>query len=230
MRVTPSVYLRRVFSKYGLDAEVIPNIIDLSRFGPGPIHRPGARPHLIVTRNLEPIYDIPTALRAFARIRKSYPSAQLTVAGSGTELPALQRLAADLGVAEAVVFPGRIDNARIFTLYSNADCMLNPSTVDNMPISILEAMASGVPIVSTRAGGIPDLVDDGVTALLVPIGDHAAMAAATLRVLDDPQRANAMRDAGYAAVGHYSWPKIMPQWQSAYRRAHRACASPQSTE
>jgi glycosyltransferase involved in cell wall biosynthesis len=107
MRVTPSVYLRRVFSKYGLDAEVIPNIIDLSRFGPGPIHRPGARPHLIVTRNLEPIYDIPTALRAFARIRQNYPSAQLTVAGSGAELAALERLASELGVAEAVYFSGR---------------------------------------------------------------------------------------------------------------------------
>lgn len=230
LRVTPSAYLQRVFAKHGLDAEVIPNIVDLSRFSPAPA-RDAARdanipPHLIVTRNLEPIYDIPTALRAFALVRKRYPPARLTVAGGGPERAALERLSADLGIADAVAFPGRIDNSKIASLYADADCMLNPSTVDNMPISILEALACGVPVVSTRAGGIPDLVEDGVTALLVPIGDPAAMAAAALRVLGDPDCADALREAGWVEARRYAWPRVRLQWQSAYERARRpACAT-----
>ena len=225
LRVTPSAFLLRVFARHGLDAEVIPNIIDLSRFSTplNPARRDA--PHLIVTRNLEPIYDIPTALRAFAQVRLRYPAARLTVAGSGPQRAALLQLAAELGLAEAVHFSGRIDNARIGALYASADCLLNPTTADNMPISILEALASGVPVVSTNAGGIPDLVQHGVTALLVPVGDHAAMAHEALRVLDDAAVASALRRAGLAEVQRFAWPHVKRQWQSAYQRASHARGS-----
>lgn len=221
LRVTPSAYLLRVFRRHGLEAEVIPNIVDLSRFAPAPRRGFGDAPHLIVTRNLEPIYDIPTALRAFARVREALPGARLTVAGSGPELAALQALAAALGLADAVHFSGRIDNAQIPALYAAADLVLNPSTVDNMPISILEAFASGVPVVSTDAGGIPDLVTTGIDGLLVPVGDDAAMAAAALRVLRDGAMAERLRQAGLAAAQQYAWPRVRAQWLDAYRRAAR---------
>ena len=90
MRVTPSVFLQRVFARHGLSAEVIPNIIDLSRFKPKLPRSFGDSPHIVVTRNLEPIYDIPTAIRAFAVIKKSFAGAKMTVAGSGPELAKLQ--------------------------------------------------------------------------------------------------------------------------------------------
>lgn len=217
-RVTPSAFLQRVFAQYRLDAEIVPNIIDLSRFAPVPPRAFGSAPHLIVTRNLEPIYDIPTALRAFAQLRREMPGARLTVAGSGPELQRLQLLANELGIAEATVFAGRIDNADIAQLYTSADCMLNPSTVDNMPISILEALASGVPVVSTDAGGIPDMVENGVTARLVPIGDASRMAEEALRVLRDPARAAAMRSAGIDAVRRFAWASVREQWLDLYRR------------
>ncbi len=225
LRVTPSAFLLRVFAEHGLDAEVIPNIIDLSRFAVAA--HPGRRdaPHLIVTRNLEPIYDIPTALRAFAQVQLRYPAARLTVAGSGPQRAALLQLAAELGLGEAVHFSGRIDNAQIGALYASADCLLNPTTADNMPISILEALASGVPVVSTNAGGIPDLVQHGVTALLVPVGNHAAMAHEALRVLDDAAVASALRRAGLAEVQRFAWPHVKRQWQSAYQRASHARGS-----
>ena len=222
--VTPSAFLVRVFARHGLKADVIPNIIDLSRFAPRPWHAAGAEPHLIVTRNLEAIYDIPTALRAFARVLAQRPGARLTVAGSGPELATLQGLAAELGVARAVSFAGRIDNADIAALYAGADIVLNPSTADNMPISILEALASGVPVVSTDAGGIPDLVADGRTALLVPVRDPAAMAQAALSLLDDAALARRIRDAGLNEVARYAWPRVRELWLAAYRRAARAGA------
>lgn len=216
--ITPSDYLRRVFEKHGLAAEVIPNIIDLSRFGPSDKRSIGAGPHLIVTRHLEPIYDISTALRAFEKIRQRFPTAKLTVAGAGPERAALAQLVIRLGIENAVSFPGQIDNANIMELYSSADCFLNSSTVDNMPISILEALASGVPVVSTNAGGIPDLVKHGQTALLVPVGDHEAMANEVLRVLEDGATANQLRAAGLAEVKRYAWSCVKPMWYEAYQR------------
>jgi len=217
-RVTPSGFLQRVFARYGLEAAIVPNIIDLSRFSPAPVRDFGNAPHLIVTRNLEPIYDIPTAVRAFARIRQVLPGARLTVAGTGPELGRLQALTRELGIEAAVHFAGRIDNADIPALYASADCMLNPSTVDNMPISILEAFASGVPVISTDAGGIPDMVEDGVSASLVPIGDAERMAAEALRVLAEPACAASMRAAGIEAAVRYAWPTVRDQWLDLYRR------------
>ena len=222
LRVTPSEFLRRVFSAYGLTAVVIPNIIDLSRFAPNAPRSFGDAPQLVVTRNLEPIYDIPTAIRAFAAILPAFPGAHLTVAGSGPDLSRLRVLVSELGLNAQVAFSGRIDNAAIPALYAQADCLLNASTVDNMPISILEAFASGVPVVSTSAGGIPDLVEHGVSGLLVPIGDHQAMARELLRVLQDASLAASLRQAGLRQAQKYAWPEVRGQWLAAYRRVGAA--------
>lgn len=219
LRVTPSVFLQRVFASHRLSAEVIPNIIDLSRFTPAPLRSFGDSPHLIITRNLEPIYDIATAIRAFVPVRKAFAGARLTIAGSGQELANLQALVASLHLGDCVQFTGRIDNACIAALYASADCMLNPSTVDNMPISILEAFASGVPVVSTCAGGIPDVVRHGVSGLLVPIGDDAAMAREVLRILQNREIALGLRQAGVADVEKYAWPHVRAKWLDAYARS-----------
>ncbi len=221
-RVTPSGFLRRVFERYGLDATIVPNIVDLSRFRH--VERPdfGNAPHLVVTRNLEPIYDIATSIRAFALVRQAFAGARLTVAGSGPELVRLRGLTAELGLEDCVDFCGRVDNAAIPALYASADCMLNPSTVDNMPISILESFASGVPVVSTNAGGIPDLVEDGVSGLLVPVGDAAAMAQAALHVLSEPLLAARLREAGLTAAEAYAWPTVRDQWLRVYRSVARS--------
>lgn len=219
MRVTPSVFLQRVFARHGLSAEVIPNIIDLSRFKPKLPRSFGDSPHIVVTRNLEPIYDIPTAIRAFAAIKKSFAGAKMTVAGSGPELAKLQSLVLKLQLKDAVRFTGRIDNASIPALYASADCMVNSSTVDNMPISILEAFASGVPVVSTCAGGIPDMVEHGVSGLLVPIGDDEAMAREVLRILQHPKLASGLRQAGLTDAEKYAWPQVRAKWLDAYIRS-----------
>lgn len=216
MLVTPSAFLQRVFRQHGLVAQIIPNVVDLARFQPRPWQPPGAAPNLVVARNLEKIYDIPTALRAFALLRGRWPLARLTVAGSGPEREALQALAAELGVADAVEFVGRIENADMPRLYTSADLMINPTTADNMPISILEALASGVTVVSTNVGGIPDLVRHGETALLVPPGDAAAMAAAAEQVLGDACLARRLREQGLADVAQYAWPQVRERWRRVY--------------
>jgi glycosyltransferase involved in cell wall biosynthesis len=215
--VVPSGFLQDVFGQFEIAAEIVPNIVDLSRFHPGP---PRAASHnIIVTRNLEDIYDIPTALRAFAVIRSAYPDATLTVAGSGPRLDALQQLAQTLGVADGVRFTGRIDNEHITELYRNADLMLNPSTADNMPISLLEAMASAVPIVTTNVGGIPYLVTDARNALLVAPGDPSAMAAAAIRVFAEEGLARRLVEAGAESAAGYTWAQVRPRLFGVYARA-----------
>jgi glycosyltransferase involved in cell wall biosynthesis len=215
--VVPSGFLQDIFGQFGIAAEIVPNIVDLSRFHPGP---PRAASHnIIVTRNLEDIYDIPTALRAFAAIRRAYPDATLTVAGSGPRLDALQQLAQALGVADSVRFTGRIDNEHITELYRNADLMLNPSTADNMPISLLEAMASAVPIVTTNVGGIPHLVTDARNALLVAPRDPAAMAAAAMRVFAEEGLARRLVEAGADSAAGYTWAQVRPRLFGVYARA-----------
>lgn len=219
MRVTPSAYLQRVFANFGLSATVIPNIIDLARFEFSPGRSFGLAPKIVVTRNLEAIYDIPTAIRAFARVRQVFPKASLVIAGSGPERDPLQKLSKVLVPDAPVKFTGRVDNADMQSLYADADCLINPSRVDNMPNSILEAFASGVPVVSTNAGGIPDMVTDGVSALLAPVGDDAALASHVLRVLQNSAVASALREAGLAEAKKYAWHEVKRSWLDAYRLA-----------
>jgi glycosyltransferase involved in cell wall biosynthesis len=218
LRVTPSVFLQRVFAAHGLSAEVVPNGIDLGRFSPGPPRDFGDAPHLLVARNLEPVYDNATALRAFALVRERFKNARLTIAGSGPERERLQALAAELGLQGAVAFAGRVENARMGALYAQADCMLNPSTVDNAPISILEAFASGLPVVSTDVGGIPDMVQHELNGLLVPAFDAERMAAAAIRMLADAGLAGRLREAGLLTARACAWEPVTAQWLTTYQR------------
>jgi glycosyltransferase involved in cell wall biosynthesis len=222
--VVPSGFLHSVFARYGLVTRVIPNIVDLSRFHPIAelrSHAPPVAPHIVVTRNLEAIYDIPTVLRAFARLRSALPDSRLTIAGSGPALAALQLLACRLGIEDAVEFPGRLDEDSIAELYRSAAVSLNPSLVDNMPNSILEALASGVPVVSTRVGGVPYMVEHDVSALLVPPGDPDAMAEVVLRLLGDACLRQRLVDNGRQLVRDFDWPRVRPQWFAAYARRMR---------
>ena len=216
--VVPSGFLQQVFGRFGMPAVIVPNIVDLARFRPAPA-RAGQGAHLVVARNLEPIYDNATAIRALALLRREIPGVHLTIAGEGPLLASLQRLAAELGVSGAVRFCGRVANAEMPRLYASADVCLNPSLVDNMPISVLEALASGVPVVSTDVGGVPHLVEHERTALLVEPGDPSAMAQAVLRLLGDAALNARLRAAGLDHVRRFDWASVRPQLLATYAAA-----------
>lgn len=216
--IVPSDFLARVFRERDIDALVVKNIIDIERFArDGGRSQPGQDgPHLLVTRNLEPIYDIGTVLRAFRYIREAFPAAHLTVCGSGPERENLVVQAAELGIAGAVTFTGGLDNDRVAGLYRSADVMINPSLADNMPISILEALACGVPVVSTDVGGVPYLVTHDKTALLVSPGDDRAMAEAVISILGDPDLGKRLVKAGQDGIDDYTWPRVRGQLLAVY--------------
>ena len=219
--IVPSGFLVDVFKRFGLPAEVVPNILDLARFKPA---QAGARPagatrQVIVARHLERIYDNATAIRAFALLRQQWPDARLTIAGSGPEAGPLQALAAELGLTDAVRFTGTLDRAGMAALYASADVCINPSLTDNSPNSVLEAMAAGVPVVSTNVGGVPYIVQDGHNGLLVPPADPQALAAALTRLLQDPALWLRLSASGQVDVQRFGWPQVSARLLAVYRRA-----------
>jgi len=215
--IVPSAYLARVFGAYGIHAQIVPNIVDLARFQPAPRAPGGA--HILIARHLEPLYDHATGLHAFALLRATWPHARLTICGEGPELPRLRLLAEALQQQDAVHFAGKQDNAGMAEHYRHADLALNPSLADNQPNSVLEAWASGVPVVSTNVGGVPDLIADRVDGLLTPPGDAESMAAAMRSVLAAPALAQRLAMAGLASAQRYSWQRVAPLLAAQYRRA-----------
>lgn len=218
--IVPSGFLQQIFDRHRMPAHVVPNIVDLQRF------RPRDRPadgtiRLVVARNLEAIYDIDTALRAFEIVHRRFPQARMTVAGTGPESERLQALAASLGIADCVTFAGRVERDDMAALLAQCDLMINPSRVDNMPNSILEALACGTPVVSTRVGGVPFMVEDGIDALLVPAGEPSAMAEAVQRLIDQPALRASIAAAGLKAVRRYTWERVGPVLADVYVAAQR---------
>lgn len=229
--IVPSGFLVNVFQRFGIAAEIVPNILDLARFRPADAARPGAaarqggpRSQVVVARNLEAIYDNATAIQAFALLRQRLPGALLTVAGSGPEAGRLQALVLALGMNDAVRFTGTLDRDAMAALYATADVSLNPSLTDNSPNSVLESMASGVPVVSTDVGGVPFILEDGRTGLLVPPGDAQAMAAALYRLLTDEALWQSLATASQAEVQRYAWPQVAARLLGVYRRAIKPLA------
>ena len=225
--VVPSEFLRDVFARFGLSARVVPNVIDAERFAPPLAGSRSARaedsgPRVLIARNLEEVYDVATGLRAFRRVREVVPGARLAVAGTGPERGRLETLTQELGLGESARFVGRIGNEDMPAFYREADVVLNPSLADNMPISILEALASGVPVVTTNVGGIPFLVRHDETAQMVAPGDDAAMAAAVLRLWSDQALAERQSRAGRSLVQQFTWARVGKQWATVYRETAAA--------
>jgi len=214
----PSAFLADVFGRHGVATTVVPNIVDLARFAPGPVV---AEPVLLVARNLEHLYGIDTAIRAVALLHRRGIAARLIVAGEGPEAARLRQLADGEGVAPFIRFTGRVDNRAMAALYAEARIALNPSRADNLPISILEAWASGVPVVSTGVGGVPYLVDDGESGLLCPVDDPEAMAEAIARLHGDAERYDHLREAGLQASRQYAWPAVRERLLTVYDELRR---------
>ena len=211
--VVPSDYLRGVFARHGYRVRVIPNVIETSRFRYR--DRVPLRPRLLSTRNFEPHYRVENTLRAFAVLRSDYPGATLTLAGYGSEETRLRWLAARLGT-DGIRFAGRVEPEDVPALYEDADIFVNSSVIDNQPVSILEAFASGLPVVSTATGDIPAMVGAGDRGLLVPPDAPEAMARAVAGLLHEPRRAVGMTRRARQAIPEYAWPSVREAWAAVY--------------
>jgi L-malate glycosyltransferase len=213
--VVPSGYLVDVFARFGLRAEAIFNTIALDRFGFR--ERRPLRPLFLSARLLEPLYNVACTLRAFALIQQRYPDAQLTIAADGSERGKLERLARELDLHHTR-FIGKVDYPRMPELLDAADIYLNANDLDNMPSSLIECMAAGLPVVSTNAGGIPYIITHEQTGLLVACNDHEAMARSAIRLLEDQPLASAMANRARSECEKYQWQAVRSEWLRLYQQ------------
>jgi glycosyltransferase involved in cell wall biosynthesis len=212
--VVSSGWLVDVFARHGLKAHAIFNHVELDNFHFRERHP--LRPAFLSNRNFDPIYNVPCVLRAFALIQKRFADASLIVAGDGAERAELEQLARDLKLRN-LRFTGLVAPEKMPELCESADIYLNASNVDNMPLSILEAFAAGLIVVTTNAGGIPYVVTHEKTGLLVEMNDFEAMAAAAIRLLDDEALAAGLARSARAECVKYKWDVVRERWLDFYR-------------
>lgn len=213
--VVPSGYLVDVFARFDLRARAIFNIVELDRFRFR--ERAPLRPVFLTSRLLEPLYNVGCVLRAFALIQKRFPEASLTVAGEGWQRAELEELARELGLRQTK-FIGRVPFEEMPAMYDAADIYLTATDLDNMPSSITECLASGLPVVTTNAGGIPYIVTHEESCLMVERNDHEAMAAAALRLLEDADLAARIARQGRESCRRFSWDYVQAEWLKLYRQ------------
>jgi L-malate glycosyltransferase len=149
-------------------------------------------------------------------VQAAYPEASLVLVGGGSEERRLRALAARLGLRN-VTFAGRVPHPEIHRFYAAAGIYLQTPVVDNMPGSVIEAFASGLPVVSTRVGGIPVILQDGAHGLLAPENDDAAVAAHVIALLENPEHARQVAAAAWATCSEYDWAAVREQWRTVYR-------------
>lgn len=212
---------RRVFGLPADRIQVIPNFVDLERYDRArqPCHRSklaqGDEKLIMHISNFRPVKRVADAVLAFARIARSMP-ARLVLIGDGPDRGKVQQTAEAEGVRDRVVFLGKQES--VAEILSCADLFLLPSESEAFGLVALEAMACGVPVVASRVGGIPELVEDGVSGRLVEIGDTAAMAEAALALMSDPGRWQEVSTAARAAAERYGTDDIVGRYESFYER------------
>ena len=223
--IVPSGFLAGLFARYGMDARVVPNVLDATLFRPsGSADAKSSALRILIARNLEAIYGIDLALRALSRIKQQVPTVEMVVTGSGPERATLEQMAAELGLEQHLRFTGKVDRGEMARLFHTADVLVNPSRVDNSPNAVIEALACGVPIVATRVGGVPFLVEHEKTALLVESEDSDALAAAVLRLSQTPALAERLARNGIECARRFAWPAVFAELAGIYGDALRAPA------
>jgi glycosyltransferase involved in cell wall biosynthesis len=210
----PSRFLAEAIrERFGLTVKIVPNIVDLKAFQ----YRQRSRyqPRLLVTRHLEKMYGVDVVVRAFESIQKRFPEASLEIAGSGTEEGRLRQLVAENGL-KSVHFRGHVPHAELPSLYDRSDILLNGSYVDNFPGSLVEASAAGLAVVSTNAGGIPAMYENGKTAILVEPGDWQGLADGVQTLIDNPSLGVRLTAAAFQLCRQCEWENVRELLYESY--------------
>ena len=210
----PSRYLQEAFAAPDRPIELIPNAIDLRRYPFRP--RPNPRPQLIWLRAFHDLYNSVLAVETLAALKPDFPETTLRMIGPDRgdgELGRCRERVERLALAHSVAFDGPVPKPEAPRRLELGDIFLNTSSVDNTPVSVIEAMACGLPIVSTRVGGIPALLEDGHDALLTS-ADSREMAAAVRRLLTEQGLATKLAANARRKAEAMDWAGVLPRWQN----------------
>ena len=212
LNVAPSKYLQRAFSERGYQVICIPNSIPLADYPF--LRRNRCEPKLLYVRAFAAIYNPEMAIRTLSHLVKRYPNAGLYMVGPDRDgtLDRCRQLVDKLGLGERVTFSGQLGKPEWHRLSKSYDIFINTSDFDNMPVSVIEAMALGLPVVSTDPGGMPDLVEGGNTGLLVRCGDAEGMATRVGYLIEQPLEARRLAENARRKITYLDWQIVKKQW------------------
>ena len=223
---TPSAWLREA-TYQNLDVprtvaiDVIPNFVDTVRFAPRAERpRPTGAPFVLIhVSNFRPLKRVDDVVRIFAEARRLLPAAplRLRLVGDGPERARIHELVRELDLHAHVQFLG--EQVDLPAVLRDSDVFLLPSETESFGLAALEAMACGVPVIASRVAGIPEVVADGETGLLAPVGDVAAMATHVARLASDSSTLNRFSRAARARVeAHFQPEPVVSRYEAIYRR------------
>lgn len=206
---------------YGMPADrtqVFPWGVDLSRFSPPSFERfPTTHYNLLCNRSWEARYGVDVLVRAFVRLARERQDVSLFLLGSGSQAPVLHRLLSEGGVWERVYMPGRISNAALPQWYHRAHLFISPSHVDGSSVSLMEALACGLPVVVSDIPANREWVEEGVNGWLFPDGDDKVLAEVLSRILEKPSVLSQVGRAGRrVAEARADWEKNFQKLVQAY--------------
>jgi L-malate glycosyltransferase len=203
------------------DIQVIPNFLDITRFRPPQVPPTGrSRKRIVHVSNFRPVKRIGALIEVFRCIRQQTPST-LVLVGDGPEMPGARAHLAAAGLAQDVEYAGEVHD--VVGLFATADLFLLPSATESFGLAALEAMACGVPVIASRVGGLPEVIDDGISGFLHQPDDLDGMVASAVRLLTDEELHRRVAHAGrQVAVERYSADRVVPQYEAAYEQLLQA--------
>jgi N-acetyl-alpha-D-glucosaminyl L-malate synthase BshA len=211
----------RAFGCVSCDLRVIPNFVNLQEYQPGAgASRETLAPegHKLIAHvsNFREVKRVKDVVRVFARIRRAMPATLLMI-GDGPERADAEKEAEELGVTDDVRFLGKLD--RVVNILQATDLFLLPSQTESFGLAALEAMACGAPVVASRAGGIPEVIDDGINGILEPVGSVEAMGRRAIDLLRDDGEHKKMAAAAVEKARTFSADRIVPMYEALYAEA-----------
>jgi glycosyltransferase involved in cell wall biosynthesis len=221
MNVSPSVYLQEEFLSRGFQVRLIPNFIDLSNYPY--LHRIHIEPRILWVRAFHRIYNPSLAIHVLAQLRKNYPGATLCMVGPDKDgsMAECRNTIVENKLEKEVVFTGKLQKSEWIQLSSEFDIFINTTNFDNMPVSVIEAMALGFPVISTNVGGIPYLIKNGENGLLVEPNDVDGFVRSIEGLMVSPVAAGQLSEKARKFAEQFSWEKVKPLWIDIINRYQR---------
>jgi len=213
--VAPSSFLAKEMERFGFQIRVIPNVVDLDVY-PYKLRRQ-ISPKLIWMRSFHAVYNPQMAINVFFSVRKIEPNATLVMAGVDKGLePEIKEMAGKMGLQDNVRFAGFLGTEAKIKEFIDADIYLNTNRIDNMPVSVIEACAMGLPVVATNVGGIPHIIENGESGLLVPNEDVEAMSQAVSTLLGNAELTERLSRNGRFLAERSAWKSVKRDWEALF--------------
>jgi glycosyltransferase involved in cell wall biosynthesis len=213
INIAPSNYLFSAFQKNSYQVKFIPNAIELKHYTFK--ERTSIQPKLLWVRAFQNIYNPQMAVEVLSLLKKYYPTAKLCMVGPDKDrsFAKVKKLAQEKGLLNAIEFTGLLTKEAWIAKSKELDIFINTTTIDNTPVSVVEAMALGLPVVSTNVGGLPYLIEDQINGLLVENGAAKEMAHAIIELIENPAKAQQIINNARSLVEKFELEVVIAQWK-----------------